>query len=116
MKEYVREYLIEMLEYIKVDITDDISDTVDEYSESINDGYFEGYFASSNYVADCNLEEYEKSESNRRENSIQKELDAVYSAIRRKGFNLHYDNGKVYESGIEHAGGTISASYKREIR
>lgn len=116
MQEWICDYLEEMIEKLGIEINDDISDVIVEYSQGISDGVREGYYLSSNYVADCNLKESVKSREKSEIESLKSELDALYNAIRIKGFNFHYKNNQVYETGEEYVGGSISASYDRPVK
>lgn len=117
MHSWLCEYLEEMLNKAKVNIElDDITDLITEYANYIEEGVQEGYYASSNYVADCNLREDIKSKEQLKVKELKKEIQCLYNAAAVKGISMSYENGKVYEYGMEHTGGTIFASYKREIK
>lgn len=116
MQEWIYDYLKEMVEKLGMELNDDTSDIITDYSNSIVDGVTEGYYCSGEYVADCNLKESRLSNENNKIKSLQNELDALYIAIRIKGYSFYFKNNQIYETGMEHIGGTVSASYNRIVK
>jgi len=116
MYDWIYDYLKEMVERLEIKITDDISDILTEYSNGIADGVSEGYYCSGNYIADCNIRGSEKSKVINEVELLKQELNALYDAIKIKGFNFHFNNNCVYETGMEHIGGTVCASYDRLVK
>lgn len=116
MYDWIYDYLKEMVERLEIKITDDVSDILTEYSNGIADGVSEGYYCSGNYIADHNLNESRKSKAISEIELLKQELNALYDAIRIKGFNFYFKNNRIYESGMEHIGGTVCASYDRLVK
>lgn len=116
MYDWIYDYLKEMVERLEIEVADEVSDILTEYSNGIADGVTEGYYLSGNYVADCNIKESNKSKEISEVELLKQELDALYDAIRAKGFNFNFKNNCVYESGMEHIGGTVCASYDRPVK
>lgn len=115
-KEWICNLLKEMVEGFEIEITDEMFDVIREYSKDISNGISEGYYYSSDYVADCNAKESEKSNEKREIDLLKNELNALYSAIKTKGYSFYYNGNCVRETGMEHIGGTVSASYDRPVK